>query len=362
MRAALVLLGVFGLLSITACGDGGQSHPPPGGTDASAAPPYSGGSGGGTSPGSSGSSGSDASVPSGVLTAGAWDDNRNYDFFTSYLADKGSLTGAPPIATADRDAAHLLFAGDRPAKQRLDVSIVIDTTGSMGDEAAYLQAEFQNISAAIDADFPAADQHWSLVAYRDRPDTDPGDEYVTRTWDFTSDVNAFASSVGTLSAGGGGDYQEAPELGLAAMNQLAWRTDADVARLAFWIGDAPQHDARGQDIAQTFQDARQRDIHLYPVAASGANDLLELTMRSAAQLTGGRYLFLTDDSGIGDPHEVPSIPCFFVTKLAAQIVRMVSIELTGVYAEPAASDILRTAGDPTSGACSLGDAGYVTAF
>jgi hypothetical protein len=319
--------------------------------------------GGGGSGGYPTTGGGDAGVPSGVLTAGAWDDNRNYDFFRSYLAAHDQVTGAPPITSAARDAAAALFAGDRPAKQRLDVAIVIDTTGSMGDEAEYLKSEFQNISGAIGAEFPNADQHWALVAYRDRPDTDPGDEYVTKTFDFTSDTGSFQGSLGGISAGGGGDYQEAPELGLAAMNQLAWRSDADVARLAFWVGDAPQHDDRGPDIAQTFDGARQRDIHLYPVAASGADELLELTMRSAAQLTGGRYLFLTDDSGIGDPHEVPSIPCFFVTKLAKQIVRMVSIELSGVYHEPDPADVIRTGGNPTSGACTLeGDAGLVSAF
>ncbi|HEY1959464.1 MAG TPA: VWA domain-containing protein [Polyangiaceae bacterium] len=307
--------------------------------------------------------GGDASVPSGVLTAGAWDDNRNYDFFSTYLGTAASVDGAPPIAQADRDAAHALFAGDRASKTRLDIAIVIDTTGSMGDEAAYLKSEFQNISTAIGSDFPNADPQWALVAYRDRPDTDPGDDYVTRTSDFTGDAGSFQGSLGSLSAGGGGDYQEAPELGLAAMNQLAWRADADVARVAFWIGDAPQHSEHAADIAQTFQDARQRDIHLYPVAASGADATLELTMRSAAQLTGGRYLFLTDDSGIGDSHEVPSIPCFFVTKLAKQIVRMASIELTGVYREPDAGDIIRTGGNPASGACTLEEGGgVVSAF
>ncbi len=60
--------------------------------------------------------------------------------------------------------------------------------------------------------------------------------------------------------------------------------------------------------------ARSLDVHIYPVASSGVDELTELTMRSAAQLTGGRYLFLTDDSGVGGAHMEPSIPCYFVTK------------------------------------------------
>ncbi|HSQ63847.1 MAG TPA: VWA domain-containing protein [Polyangiaceae bacterium] len=301
-------------------------------------------------------------MPPGVLTAGAWDDNRNYDFFTAYLNANSSLAGQPPIAKADRDAANALFSGTRPAKQRLDVAIVIDTTGSMGDEASYLKTEFENISTAIATSFPLADQHWALVAYRDTPATDPGDAYVVESFDFTASLSGFGTSLGGLSAGDGGDYPESPDLGLARMNTLAWRADGDVARLAFWVADAPQHSDKGGAMAQDFADAHQKDIHIYPVAASGADELTELTMRSGAQLTGGRYLFLTDDSGIGDPHKEPSIPCYFVTKLASAIVRMVSIELSGVYREPDPSEIIRTGGDPQAGVCSTTDGGTLSVF
>jgi len=321
-----------------------------------------GGSGGSASAGGGGGAGGDGGIPADVLTAGAWDDNRNYDFFGAYLAANASLSGIPLVAGADRDAAHALFAGTREAKQRLDIAIVIDTTGSMGDEAAYLSAEFQNISAAIAADFPNADQHWGLVAYRDRPDTDPGDEYVVKSWDFTGDLAAYQGTIGALRANGGGDTPEAPDIGLSTVNGLSWRSDTDVARLAFWVADAPQHDPYAGAMAQAFADERGKDIHLYPVSGSGADELLEYTMRSGAQLTGGRYLFLTDDSGIGGAHLEPSIPCYFVTKLGKAIVRMVSIELSGVYREPDPADIIRTGGNPTAGQCAMGDGGSVTIF
>jgi hypothetical protein len=98
------------------------------------------------------------------------------------------------------------------------------------------------------------------------------------------------------------------------------------------------------------------------VSASGADELLEYTMRSGAQITGGRYLFLTDDSGIGDPHLIPSIPCYFVTRLGRAIVRMASIELSGVYSEPDPADILRVGGNPMAGQCSDGNGGSVSMF
>ena len=98
------------------------------------------------------------------------------------------------------------------------------------------------------------------------------------------------------------------------------------------------------------------------MAASGADDLTELTMREGAQLTGGRFLFLTDDSGVGNSHLTPRVPCFFVTKLDAAILRMVDIELTGQYREPAAADVIRTGGDPQSGRCTLDSGTVVNVF
>jgi hypothetical protein len=74
-------------------------------------------------------------------------------------------------------------------------------------------------------------------------------------------------------------------------------------------------------------------------------------MRSAAQLTGGRYLFLTDDSGYGNTHRGPTIPCYFVTKLDDAIFRMVDIEMSGEYREPAEKELVRTSGEVESGQC-----------
>lgn len=283
----------------------------------------------------------------GILTAGAWDDNRNFASFQELLAQKASLD--VPLPSEGRASARDLFAGARPARQTLDVAIVIDTTGSMGDEISYVQAEFKTLAASIEARFPDSLQRWALVAYKD-----DGDEYVVRKFDFTSDRSLFQTKLGELSPGGGGDFPEAPDQALAAANQLAWRTgDAD-ARLEFWIADAPYHDGKQSAIAAAIAGARSQGIHVYPIAASGIDARTEVVMRSAAQYTGGRYLFLTDDSGVGGSHLEPSVPCYFVTKLDKAVTRMVSIELSGKYEEPATADVIRTGGDPKNGSCALG--------
>jgi hypothetical protein len=333
-------------------GGGGGS-----GATTGAAAPSAGGSGGAT--GSSGSStpGGSGSVPAGILTAGTWDDNRNFDLFLAYRAQMApTLPGAAPLLEQEHRDAYALWGGTRASKTTLDVSLVIDTTGSMGDEMDYLRSEFLAMHDAIEARYPGSAQRWSLVVYKDTVD-----EYIARWFDFRSDPNDFVAHLAAQSAGGGGDYPESPEVALRVAAQLGWRGN-DTAKLAFWVTDAPHHDKDAATMAQSLRSLRDVGVHLYPVAASGADDLTELTMREGAQLTGGRFLFLTDDSGVGNSHLTPRVPCFFVTKLDAAILRMVDIELTGQYREPAAADVIRTGGDPQSGRCTLDGGTVVNVF
>jgi hypothetical protein len=336
--------GAFLLLSFAAgCSDGAvvvEPGPGPGerGADAGVAAPTSAAAGSGT-------------VEAGILTAGTWDDNKNFDRFLTYRAKVAASNrpGLLPIDESEHRRAHDAALAGAGAKQKLDVSLVIDTTGSMGDEISYLQKEFDAIAARIQTTYPGAEQRWSLVVYKD-----DADEYVVRSFDFRADTGEFRTNLAAQSASGGGDFPEAADRAMDAATRLTWRPDPNVARVLFWVADAPHHTGTEGKLADAIRSAQGRGIHVYPVASSGVDELTELTMRSSAQLTGGRYLFLTDDSGVGGEHKEASLPCYFVTKLDRAILRMVDIEMTGRYREPAAEDILRTGGDPQNGACVIG--------
>src|SRR5207249_2675411 len=138
------------------------------------------------------------------------------------------------------------------------------------------------------------------------------------------------------------------EQGVAAMNQLGWR-GGDVVRMAFLIGDAPPHEQNAASFISQMETAQRADIRMYPVGASGVEETAEYLFRLAAQMTSGRYLFLTDDSGIGNSHEIPHIPCFQVQTLNRLMVRMIASELSGTRVAPEARDILRSVGSPENG-------------
>lgn len=346
-----VLIGLS-LFALVACSDADALHSGTGAWagdgDRAGEGEWAGDSAG--APSMSGTGGEGASP--GTLTAGAWDDNRNFERFVEYV--DGSADSLP-IAMTELEAAHARFGGEREAHTRLDIALVIDTTGSMGDEISYLQAELDAIATSVASAHPDAETRWALVVYRDE-----SDDYVTRTFDF-GDVDALRTALRAERAAGGGDYPEASHAALADLTNLAWRDGADVARIAFWVADAPHHAQRATDLSEALRTASQLDVHIYPVASSGVDALTELSMRIGAQLTGGRYLFLTDDSGVGGSHLEPSIPCYFVTLLNHAMLRMIDIEMTGIYREPTAAQIIRTGGDPTDGACTLegGDTAYI---
>lgn len=46
-------------------------------------------------------------------------------------------------------------------------------------------------------------------------------------------------------------------------------------------------------------------------------------MRSMAALTLSCYVFLSDDSGVGNRHEEPGVSCFVVTRLDTLIGRLI---------------------------------------
>ena len=286
----------------------------------------------------------------GSLTAGAWDDNANFSRFLDYRSDlsQGEVAGMPPWTLRQHEAANGLWADAQRKRQVLDIALVIDTTGSMGDELDYLQQEFLALASTIEDTYAGAEQRWSLVLYKDE-----GDQYLVRWYDFTKDIAEFRENLAAQSFGGGGDFPEAPDQALNIAAQLGWRTSEEAGRLLFWVADAPHHPEKAAEMASAVEAMQGLDVHVYPVASSGIDEVTEFTMRASAQLTLGRYLFLTDDSGYGNSHKEPSIPCYYVTALDAAILRMVDLEMTGELTLPEDELIVRAVGQPKNGVCEL---------
>lgn len=219
-------------------------------------------------------------------------------------------------------------------KNELEIMLVVDTTGSMSDELSFLCDELAGVvtrvSSAINCNI-----RLGLLFYRDG-----GDDYVTRKFDFanvtSSDgLNAVVKNIKAQKSSGGGDYPEAVDAALSEAVAANWHTDSQT-RLLFHVLDAPYHDEQEHQskFSSAVKSAAQKGIRIIPVAASGLDVLGQYIMRSAALLTGGTYTFLTDDSGIGDSHELPAVGEFTVEYLSDLMVRLIKGYYTGTFDAP----------------------------
>ena len=195
------------------------------------------------------------------------------------------------------------------------VMFIVDTTGSMSDELAYLQKDF----AAIVEETFDSNMWFSVNFYRDE-----GDEYVTRTNRFTQNTAAIQTLLNQEYANGGGDAPEAVGviLGETITNNQEWKDNYN--KIAFLIFDAPPHDDAEQAVITAVNAAASKGIHIIPVVASNAHRETELFGRALAICTDGTYVFLTDDSGIGNSHLEPIVGDYSVELLHDIIVRIIN--------------------------------------
>lgn len=173
----------------------------------------------------------------------------------------------------------------------LDILFLLDATGSMDDEIDQLKATIAEVSQRIDRLPSQADLRLGMTLYRDE-----GDEFVTATFDFTRDVDAFADALDRVVADGGGDEPEALDEALAeALAAPSWRPAAQAVQLVFLVADAPPQIARDVPTPYTASmlEAAERGVKIFPVSSSGTDDQAEYVFRQLAQFTGARYVFLT---------------------------------------------------------------------
>ena len=201
----------------------------------------------------------------------------------------------------------------------VDIAFVVDATGSMGDEIRYLQAELEDIIGNTSKNFADVKLRLGSVFYRDH-----GDEYLTRQTDFVDDPKSLIDFINNQHAGGGGDFPEAVEDALeVAVNNLRWSSNART-KILFLVLDAPPHDAGREKMKRMIVKAAAMGIRIVPIACSGINKSTEYLMRSAALATNGSYIFLTDDSGIGNPHIKPTTDEFKVELLNELLQRIIA--------------------------------------
>jgi hypothetical protein len=229
------------------------------------------------------------------------------------LVEKGSATANFTLSRNEREHAVVLDAQSAKKPVRLDVHFLIDATGSMSDEINQLKANMITISERIHALPSSPDVRFGMTIYRDR-----GDLFVSRTFEFTPDVEKFTEELRNIAAEGGGDYAESLNEGLHnAIHMPEWRVDET-----------------DYNYAEDVFEAAERGIKIFPLASSGLDDQGEYIFRQLAQISSGKFLFLTYGAGGVPGNETPHhVDDYSVLSLDELVVRLVEEELAQLSLE-----------------------------
>lgn len=236
-------------------------------------------------------------------------------------ATYGGAAAARDGVRAEERTELTLDASAAANEKTLDLMFMVDTTGSMGDELEFLKEELNDVIRRVSNANEGMRVRLSVNFYRDE-----GDEYEVKYFAFTEDIDKALENLRAQSSAGGGDTPEAVDTALEnAVNGHEWYDDS--VKLLFFVLDAPPHSDR-QGTPERMRDnvaaAARRGIRILPVVSSGADTETEFLMRTAAAVTGGAYVFLTDDSGIGYSHLEPTIGDYDVYPLNTLLVDLIN--------------------------------------
>ena len=212
---------------------------------------------------------------------------------------------------------------------------VVDVTGSMGDELSFLNNEIADVVNRVAQADSATQINLALLFYRDHVDSE-----VFKYYDFEDVTNAQGlakqqAAIAAQRASGGGDYAEAVEEALAMAVEKQW-SEAATTKIIFQVLDAPPHSGTNNQTKMNAAAiaAAAKGIRVCPVLCSGADEVTEYVMRQTAVYTGGTFVFVTDDSGIGNPHYDPNLPNVTVEALNSLMVRLINGYHSGSFADP----------------------------
>ena len=209
--------------------------------------------------------------------------------------------GITTLAAGTIVAAALLRPGTHRARfaqpprangHAVDVVFAIDTTGSMGGLLDGAKRTVWSIANHIHDIDRQADLRVGLVAYRD-----VSDDYVTKDFPLTGDLDAMFVELSTYQAAGGGDIPEDVDAALYdAVHKMTWRQNA--TKLIFIVGDAPpatRGDVPAIDVSA--RDAAAMQIEINTIRCGEDPDTAVAWQRIAA-IGHGEFSTIREDGGV----------------------------------------------------------------
>jgi len=182
-----------------------------------------------------------------------------------------------------------------PRKSKVEVVFCLDTTGSMSGLIDGAKQKIWSICNQIASGKPTPDLKVGLVAYRDR-----GDDYVTKVFELSDNLDGVHEEIKKFTANGGGDEPESVNQALDdAVNKVKWSTDKKTLRIIFLVGDAPPHMDYPDDVKYpvTCKKAAEKGIIINAIQCGTSAETTRVWKDIAAKAEGS-YVAIPQDGGV----------------------------------------------------------------
>ncbi|SKB07779.1 Mg-chelatase subunit ChlD [Prosthecobacter debontii] len=226
----------------------------------------------------------------------------------AFLIGTSSITSAvePPQETAPEPNPKALAISsdtskakaDMPLKidgqPRIEITFVLDTTGSMSGLIEGAKQKIWSIASDIISAKPKPLIRFGLVGYRDR-----GDDYVTKRAALTDDLDTIYAELQKFKADGGGDTPESVSEALhEALTQMPWTKEGNVLKVIYLVGDAPPQEYKdGKDWREVCKQAMTQGIHINTIQCGSMPETTTL-WKMIASYCEGAYAMIPQDGNM----------------------------------------------------------------
>jgi len=197
-----------------------------------------------------------------------------------------------PLLIAGYETVSVRAADVTP---KIEVSFVLDTTGSMGQLIGGAKQKIWTIARQVVAGRPTPAIKLGLIGFRDR-----GDQYVTKVFDLSDDLDAVYGHLMDFQVGGGGDTPESVNQALnEAVTKISWSKDSNTLKLIFLVGDAPPHMDYPDDVKypETVRLAKEAGIVIVAIQC-GTYAATTPVWQDIAGTSGGGFVQIDQSGGM----------------------------------------------------------------
>jgi Mg-chelatase subunit ChlD len=196
----------------------------------------------------------------------------------------------PPVETHNPPVVQV-----PTVRPRVEVVFALDTTGSMSGLIDGAKRKIWSIAHFIQSGQPQPEVRIGLVAYRDK-----GDDYVTRFYDLSDDLDKVFERLSSFEAAGGGDTPEHVSKALYdAIYRSSWTRDQSTLKLVYLVGDAPPHTDYndGFDYRAIARHAHDEGIHINTIRCGGDRET-QMVWNQISSAASGEYASIDQTGGV----------------------------------------------------------------